>query len=166
MEIAIIAAVDQNWGIGKNNDLMWHLPKDMRFFKDTTEHHLVVMGRKNYDSIPLKYRPLTNRENIILTRNSLFKAEHCAVYHDLETCVAAYQDDPRTLFIIGGGEIYRLALEKLNIRTMYITKVEHAYDADTFFPEINESDWNVEVLFKQEVDEKHAQAFTVYKYSK
>ena len=69
MKFSLIVAMDKNHGIGKNNDLMWHLPKDMRFFKSTTENQVVIMGRKNYDSIPEKYRPLSNRQNVIITRN-------------------------------------------------------------------------------------------------
>jgi dihydrofolate reductase len=72
MEVSLIVAMDAKKGIGKNNDLMWRLPKDMNFFKTTTEHHVVIMGRKNYDSIPLKYRPLSNRLNVIITRNRDF----------------------------------------------------------------------------------------------
>jgi len=72
MKLALIVAMDQNRGIGKDNDLMWHLPAEMRFFTETTKGQIVVMGRKNYDSIPLKYRPLPNRENVILSRNSNF----------------------------------------------------------------------------------------------
>ncbi len=74
MKFSLIVAMDKNHGIGKNNDLMWHLPKDMRFFKSTTENQVVIMGRKNYDSIPEKYRPLSNRQNVIITRNKAFKA--------------------------------------------------------------------------------------------
>ena len=70
MKVALIVAVDQQFGIGKNNDLMWHLPADMKFFKETTMGHIVVTGRKNYDSIPERFRPLPNRENAVLTRNT------------------------------------------------------------------------------------------------
>ncbi|MFT5780437.1 MAG: dihydrofolate reductase, partial [Crocinitomicaceae bacterium] len=110
MKVALIVAMDLEWGIGRNNDLMWHLPKDMRFFKDSTAEQIVVMGRKNYDSIPEKYRPLPNRENVILTRNIKFQAEGCTVFHSLEEALAHYkEEEKRTVFIIGGGEIYRQA---------------------------------------------------------
>ncbi len=72
-KVSLIVAMDRNRGIGRDNDLMWHLPNDMRFFKETTENQIVVMGRKNYDSIPEKYRPLPNRENVILTKTLLLK---------------------------------------------------------------------------------------------
>ena len=81
MKVALIVAMDQEQGIGKNNDLMWHLPVDMKFFKETTNGHIVVMGRKNFDSIPERFRPLSNRENVILTHNATFQAEGCLVFH-------------------------------------------------------------------------------------
>ena len=84
MQIQLIVAMDSERGIGKNNDLMWHLAADMRFFKETTSGHIVVMGRKNWDSIPTKYRPLSNRENVVLTRNTDFSAEGATVFHSLE----------------------------------------------------------------------------------
>ena len=101
MKVSLIVAMDKNRGIGKNNDLMWHLPNDMRFFKETTAHQLVVMGRKNYDSIPEKYRPLPNRKNIILTRNSNFKAKDCDVFYSLDDALVAYANEAeKTIFII------------------------------------------------------------------
>jgi len=81
MKVSLIVAIDLEGGIGKNNDLMWHLPSDMKFFKETTKNQIVVMGRKNFDSIPEKYRPLPNRLNVILTRNKNFTADNCLVYH-------------------------------------------------------------------------------------
>ena len=108
MKVSLIVAMDLDRGIGRDNDLMWHLPNDMKFFKETTQDHIVVMGRKNYDSIPEKYRPLPKRENVVLTRNTEFIAENCEVFHSLEACLEAYKDESeRTVFIIGGGEIYR-----------------------------------------------------------
>ena len=134
MNVALIVAMDRDRGIGRDNDLMWHLPVDMQFFKDTTKNQVVVMGRKNYDSIPAKYRPLPGRENVILTRNESFKADGCAVFNTLEDCLNAYNDETeRTVFIIGGGEIYRLALEANVVDVMYITHINHSYGADTFF---------------------------------
>ena len=81
MKVSLIVAMARNRGIGRDNDLMWHLPNDMRFFKETTENQIVVMGRKNYDSIPEKYRPLPKRENVILTRNMAFQAKDLSLIH-------------------------------------------------------------------------------------
>lgn len=167
MKTALIVAMDSERGIGKNNDLMWHLPKDMQFFKDTTQGQIVVMGRKNYDSIPEKYRPLPNRLNVVLTRNSEFNAPDCLVFHSLEDCLTYFKDEKeRALFIIGGGEIYRMAIESNIVDEMYITHVHHSYEAETFFPEFDAALWKSSLLFQQEIDEKHEAAFTVRKYTK
>ena len=84
--------MDAENGIGKNNDLMWHLPNDMRFFKETTMHHVVIMGRKNYESIPEKYRPLPNRTNVILSRDSTLKIQGCLVFNTLQACLMHFHD--------------------------------------------------------------------------
>ncbi len=166
MKVSLIVAMDKNRGIGKNNDLMWHLPNDMRFFKDTTVNHIVVMGRKNYDSIPEKYRPLPNRRNVILTRNSNFKAKDCDVFNSLDDALGAYEyGSEKTIFIIGGGQIYALALAQEVVDEMYITYVDGDYDADTFFPEFDESKWSKEFVLKQEKDDRHKNSFEVFRYT-
>ena len=165
-KVSLIVAMDKNRGIGRDNDLMWHLPNDMRFFKETTENQIVVMGRKNYDSIPEKYRPLPNRENVILTKNTSFEASNCSVFHSLDAALSAYQSDKnRKFFIIGGGQIYKLALEAKILEEMFITHIDGNYDADTFFPDFNESDWNKELLMSQAIDEKHRHGFKVFRYT-
>ena len=165
MKVSLIVAMDLDRGIGRDNDLMWHLPNDMKFVKETTRDHIVVMGRKNYDSIPEKFRPLPHRENAILTRNTSFEAPNCKVFNSLEDCLENYKDEAsRTLFIIGGGEIYRLALEAGVIEDMYITHINQSYNADTFFPDFDLKKWTVETVMEQPVDEKHEASFTVLKY--
>ena len=140
MFISLIVAMDSERGIGRNNDLMWHLPKDMRFFRETTLDHIVIMGRKNYDSIPLKYRPLDRRENVVLSRNKNFKAEYCKVYHSLNDAVDSFKSETeKKVFIIGGGQIYKEALDLDIISEMYITEVNSTYGADTFFPDFDAS---------------------------
>jgi len=166
MKIALIVAMDAERGIGRNNDLMWNLPTDMQFFKSTTQGHIVVMGRKNFDSIPEKYRPLPQRLNCVLSRSSDFTAPDCLVFQNLLECVQQFQEDSRTLFIIGGGEIYRLAMEELSMDEMYITKIDGVFGADTFFPTFDESAWNIEILKTQEINDKHSHRFTIYKYSR
>lgn len=167
MKVSLIVAMDLDRGIGRDNDLMWHLPNDMKFFKETTQNHVVVMGRKNYDSIPEKYRPLPNRENVVLTRNTDFTADNCKVFHSLEDCLDAYKNETdRTVFIIGGGEIYRLALEANAIGEMYITHINHRYGADTFFPDFNLKDWSVETVQDQPKDDRHEASFSVLRYYK
>lgn len=166
MKVSLIVAMDRERGIGKNNDLMWHLPADMKFFRETTTGHIVVMGRKNYDSIPERFRPLPNRENAVLSRSSDFEAEGCEVFSSLEACYAHYQHETkRTVFIIGGGQIYREALNSGKVTEMYITYVDHVYGADTFFPEFDAAQWHTETILTHVADEKHAVGFEVVKYS-
>ena len=159
--------MDLEKGIGKNNDLMWHLPADMKFFKQTTENHIVVMGRKNWDSIPLRFRPLSNRENVVLTRNQHFHADDCLVLHSLNEVWEHYKTEKdRTVFIIGGGEIYKQALESDLVTEMYITHVNKKFGADTFFPNFDLQKWKVEVIQHHEKDDKHEVEFQVNKYTK
>lgn len=167
MKVGLIVAMDKERGIGKNNDLMWHLPADMKFFKETSTGHIVVMGRKNYDSIPDRFRPLPNRENVVLTRNKDFTAEGCLVFHSLEACLEHYKNETeRIVYIIGGGEIYHQALELRCLDEMYITHVDKEYGADTFFPKFDESDWIVSEVMEHGPDEKHEVGFVVNKYIK
>lgn len=167
MKVALIVAMDLERGIGRNNDLMWHLPKDMRFFKETTTGHIVVMGRKNFESIPEKYRPLPNRENVVLTRNTSYEAENCQIFHSLADCLAFYQnEEERTVFIIGGGEIYKQSLDFNCIDEMYITHVNSTFGADTFFPLFDLKQWKATTIQQHEKDEKHEASFTIIKYEK
>ena len=167
MKVSLIVAVDAESGIGKDNDLMWHLPEDMKFFKDKTSGQIVVMGRKNYESIPKRFRPLPNRDNVVLTKNKDFEAEGCKVFNSLNECLIDYEnEEERTVFIIGGGEIYRLALEEGVVDEMFITHINKAYGADTFFPQFDASKWEVSNLFEQPIDERHDASFTVKQYLK
>ncbi len=167
MKVSLIVAVDAEGGIGRNNDLMWHLPEDMKFFKEKTTGHIVVMGRKNYESIPERYRPLPKRENAILTRNKDFEALGCMVFHSLNECLIAYaNEEERTVFIIGGGEIYRMAMEEDVVDEMFITHIDKAYGADTFFPQFDVSKWEVSEIFEHSADERHDASFTVKQYLK
>lgn len=167
MKVALIVAMDLERGIGRDNDLMWHLPNDMKFFTETTRGQIVVMGRRNYDSIPDKYRPLPHRENVVLTRNKDFSAPDCKVFNTLQDCLEHYKNETeRTLFIIGGGEIYRLALEAGVVEEMYITHINHRYGADTFFPEFDLKAWKVETVLEQMQDERHEASFTALHYTK
>ena len=155
MKVSLIVAVSENGVIGKDNDLIWHLPKDMKFFKDTTMGHHVIMGRKNFESIPHKFRPLPNRTNIVITRQSNYKAEGCLVVNSVEEALEiAKQNGDSDPFIIGGGQIYKIALEQNLVDRIYLTRIYYSFDGDTFFPELN-SDWkeiNREDCFKDEIN--------------
>lgn len=167
MKVSLIVAMDLEKGIGKNNDLMWHLPADMLFFKETTLNHIVVMGRKNFESIPERFRPLPNRENAILTRNTDFSAPNCTVFNSMEDCLKHYENETeRTVFIIGGGQIYKEVIESDVVDEMFITYVDHTFGADTFFPAIDLSQWNEELISSHTADSKNAYNFTVKKYTK
>lgn len=167
MKVALIVAMDRERGIGKNNDLMWHLPADMRFFKETTTDQIVVMGRKNFESIPERFRPLPNRTNVVLTRNVQFTAPGCEIFHSLETCLEAYKNETeKTVFIIGGGEIYKEALASEAVEEMFITHVDEVFGADTFFPELIEGRWSKSVVFEYEKDEKNGASFAVWRYER
>ena len=167
MIVSLIVAQAKNRAIGKGNDLIWHLPTDMKFFKETTRGHHVLMGRKNYLSIPEKFRPLPGRPNLILTRQQGYIAPGCTVIHDIESGIdLAREAGEEELFVIGGGEVYKLALEKGLIDRMYITEVEASFDADAYFPEIDNSEWTVETIQKHVADDRHAHAFRMDIYNK
>ena len=155
MKVSLIVAVSENGVIGKDNDLIWHLPKDMQFFKEITIGHHVIMGRKNFESIPHKYRPLPNRTNIIITRQSEYKAGGCIVVNSVKTALEiAKNNGDIEPFIIGGGQIYRIALEENLVDKIYLTKIHHSFKGDTFFPELS-SDWKETNKTENKADDKH-----------
>jgi len=159
MKVSLIVAVAENNVIGKDNDLIWDLPKDMRFFKATTLNHHVIMGRKNFESIPKKYRPLPNRTNVVITRQSDYKAEGCVVVNSVESALEiAKENKDNEPFIIGGGQIYKIALEQNLVDKIYLTKVHHTFEGDTFFPELG-NDWKEISKLENKADEKHKYAY-------
>jgi len=156
MKVSLIVAVSENGVIGKNNDLIWHLPKDIRLFKETTMGHHVIMGRKNFESIPHKYRPLPNRTNVVITRQTDYAAEGCVVVNSVEEALeVAKNNNDNEAFIIGGGQIYKLALEAKMIDKIYLTKVHHSFEGDTFLPELS-SNWEEVSKVEHKADEKHS----------
>lgn len=132
MDISIIVAVAKNWVIGKDNHLLWHLSGDMKHFRALTTGNVVIMGRKTFDSIG---KPLPNRRNIILSR-SLEKIDGCEVYSDVENLLADPTLKHEKIFIMGGGEIYRLFLPLA--KRIFLTHVDVEITGDTTFPEIGE----------------------------
>lgn len=159
MKVSLIVAVSENGVIGKDNDLIWHLPNDMQFFKKTTMGHHVIMGRKNFESIPHKYRPLPNRTNIVITRQSDYITEDCEVVNSVEEALdVAKKNGDNEAFIIGGGQIYKLAIEKKLIDKIYLTKVHHSFDGDTFFPKLN-SNWIETKKIENKADKKHRYSY-------
>tara|TARA_B100000900_G_scaffold309321_1_gene268021 strand:- start:3525 stop:4025 length:501 start_codon:yes stop_codon:yes gene_type:complete len=166
MKVSLIVAVAENGVIGKNNDLIWNFPKDMRFFKETTVGHHVIMGRKNFESIPDRYRPLSNRINVVITRQSYYQAEGCVVVNSLEAALEiAQHNSDNEPFIIGGGQIYKLALERNLVDKIYLTKIHCSFEGDTFFPELSEEFKEIN-REEHEADEKHACDFSIITYKK
>jgi len=164
MEIAMIAAVAQNGAIGKNNDLVWSLPDDMKYFMNTTKDHFIVMGRKNYESLPPKFRPLPNRTNVVITRQPTFKLDNAFVVHSLEEALAfCKKEKQKKIFIIGGGQIYEQTLPHTD--TLYITEIHQSFDGDTFFPNYNKDEWQEVSREHHPIDERHSHSFdfVVYK---
>ena len=159
MIVSLIVAVAENGVIGKDNELIWHLPKDMRFFKETTLGHHVIMGRKNFESIPNKYRPLPDRTNIVITHQSEYKAEGSIVVNSVKAALdIAKNNGDANPFIIGGGQIYKLALEANLVDKIYLTKINHTFDGDTFFPKLG-NEWKVLEFISNKSDEKHKYDF-------
>lgn len=132
----IIVAVDKNWAIGKNNKMMWSIPADMRFFREKTTGHVVVMGRKTLESFP-NGLPLKQRTNIVLSRDRNYQVKGALAVHTMEALLEHLKGyAPEEIFIIGGESIYRQFLPYCD--TAYVTKIDHAYDADTHFPNLDE----------------------------
>ena len=136
----IIVAVAKDWGIGKDNDLLFHIPEDMKYFRKMTKGSTVVMGRKTLESFP-KGEPLPNRTNVVLTRSRDYEKEGVTVVHNFEELEALNLEEP--VFVIGGASVYRNLLSKC--RRAYITKIDAVKPADTFFPDLDENpDWELE----------------------
>jgi dihydrofolate reductase len=165
MIVSLIAALTKNNVIGKNNDLPWRLPDDMKYFMQTTKGHYVIMGRKNYDSIPEKFRPLPNRTNIVVTRQKNFLAPHCIVVNSLEEGLAlAREAGQQEAFIIGGAEIYSRSLDYAH--RLYLTEIQGEIEGDTYFPEFDKPDWKEVSRRHHAADERHAFAFDFVIYEK
>ncbi len=135
--IIIIAAIGLNNELGKDNDLIWYLPADLKRFKKVTSGHSIIMGRNTFESIG---KPLPNRRSIIITRNTSYKKEGCDVVHSLEEAINLIKDQ-KNAFIIGGAQIYKEAIEKQLVDQLDITKVHQNFEADVFFPTIDQSVW-------------------------
>ena len=152
MKISLVVAASDNHAIGKDNQLLWHLPKDMRFFKNTTWALPILMGRKTFESLGNKVLP--GRLNIIITRQANKEYEGAKVVASLEEAIElAKQNDYKELMVIGGGEIYSMAMPLA--QTIYLTRVHTTIEGDTYFPELGK-EWVKESSEPQLADEKHA----------
>ena len=152
MIISAIVAMSTNRVIGRDLGLPWHQPKDMKFFKDTTMGHHLIMGRNNFAS--MDYRPLKGRINIVLTRDPFFITSSALVMHSIEEALSyAYEAGEEEVFIIGGGEIYKQSL--LLLDKIYLTEVITELSGDTYFPEIDMNEWNLVSSEQVEADAKN-----------
>lgn len=165
MIVSLIAALSENRVIGKNNDLPWRLPDDMKYFMETTSGHYVIMGRKNYQSLPEKFRPLPNRTNIVITRSPGFSAPGCQVVHTLTHALEiAHKANQTEVFIIGGAEIYTLSLP--HAHRLYLTEIKAEVAGDTYFPNVKLTEWKELSRRRHSVDTKHPFAFDFVVYEK
>jgi len=161
MIISIIVAIAKNRVIGVDGGLPWHLPEDLKFFSKTTTGHCVLLGRKNFDSIPEKYRPLPKRTNIVLTRQKNFSADGVIVVHDFKSAIEQAKALHETeLFIIGGAEIYSHFMDSAD--RMYITEIDATPEGDTYFPSFDETLWRKKLIYSKEKDAVHSHAFKTY----
>ena len=152
--ITIIAAAGQNNELGKDNDLVWHLPDDFKRFKELTTGHHIIMGRKTFETFP---KPLPNRIHIVISKNKSYKAEGAIVVESINEALQIAKDDDQP-FIIGGGEIYKLGLEIAD--KIELTRVHKNFEADTFFPEIPMENWQLVQEEYHNKDERHKYAFS------
>nr|AIA17894.1 Dihydrofolate reductase [uncultured bacterium] len=165
MIISLIAARSRNGVIGKNNDLPWSLPDDSKYFMVTTRGHHAIMGRKNYDSLPDAYKPLPNRTNIVVTRQRAFSAPGCIVVHNIDDALnLARTRGESEAFVIGGAEIYTLALANAN--RLYLTEIEADVDGDTYFPSFDKAQWKQVSRKHHDADQRHAYAFDFVVYER
>lgn len=154
-KISIAVAIGENYAIGKNNQLLWHMPADLKFFKQTTSGHTVIMGRKTFDSVG---KPLPNRRNIVISRNAQLKIDGVEVVNSLAEALAITKTEEKQVFIVGGAEIYKQALPKT--KNLYLTTIHHNFEADTFFPEIDRNEWKLISSEAHKADEKNKYAYT------
>ncbi|CAM4334569.1 dihydrofolate reductase [Flavobacterium terrigena] len=157
--LTLIAATSTNNALGKDNQLVWHLPDDFKRFKSLTSGHYIIMGRKTFESFP---KPLPNRTHVIITRQKNYEVpEGCVVVPSLEKAIEVCPKNDE-VYIIGGGEIYKQSIDIAD--KVELTRVHTNVEADTFFPEIDPKKWNVVFEEHHEKDEKHAFDFTFITY--
>jgi dihydrofolate reductase len=165
MIISLIAALAQNRVIGKDNDLPWRLPDDMKFFMQSTKGHYVIMGRKNYDSLQDKFKPLPQRTNIVVTRQKDLHAPGCIVVNAVEKALdIAKQNNEQEAFVIGGAEIYKIALPLAH--RLYLTEIHAHVQGDTYFPEFDKKEWNEVSRVPHKADERHPFSFDFVIYER
>ena len=160
--ITIIAAIAKNNALGKDNDLIWHLPADLKRFKKITSGHHILMGRNTFESIG---KPLPNRTTIIITRNKDYVKEGCFIANSLEEALEMAEEDEQ-IYIIGGAQIYKYALENNLVDALEITRVHQEFEADAFFPKIDKVVWKPVEREDFKADEKNKFDYSFIRYEK
>lgn len=160
--LSIIVAIAENNVIGKNNQLIWHLPEDLKRFKQLTTDHTIIMGRKTFESLG---RVLPNRKHIVLCQSNILKIqdENVEVISDIKLLDKYIQSEEEN-FVIGGASIYRLLMPYVN--KMYITKIHQSFEGDVYFPQINEEEWQVTLREKGIKDEKNPYDYEYINYER
>ncbi|MEX6627038.1 dihydrofolate reductase [Tenacibaculum salmonis] len=158
--ITIIAAIANNNALGKDNDLIWHLPADLKRFKKVTSGHYILMGRNTFESIG---RPLPNRTSVIITRNNDYLKDGCLVAHSLEEAIELSKDET-DIFIIGGAQVYKEAIENNLVDKLDICLVHHSFEADVFFPNIDMNIWKEASREDFKADEKNKYDYSFVSY--
>ncbi|WP_347156452.1 dihydrofolate reductase [Pontibacter chitinilyticus] len=153
--IALVVAVAENNVIGKDNQLIWHLPADLKHFKQITMGHPILMGRKTYESIG---KPLPGRTSLIITTQMGYTAADCIVVHTLQEAFEKALELDEQVYLIGGAEIYKQALPQVD--TIYLTRLHHQFEGDTYFPELHENEWQVVSEEKHAPDEKNKYSYS------
>ena len=157
----LIAAVDKNWGIGKDNDLLFHIKEDMRFFKEKTVGNVIIVGRKTLESFPAS-KPLPDRKNIVITRDTDYKCDDCIIVHSTDELFEVIKNYKENVYVCGGAEIYSLLLPYCD--TAYITKVDAIADAQKFMPNLDEFDgWKLDTDGETQTNGKYNFKFCTYK---
>ncbi|RKQ37617.1 dihydrofolate reductase [Oceanobacillus halophilus] len=160
--LSLLVAMDKNRIIGANNDLPWHLPNDLKFFKQKTTGHTIIMGRKTFQSIG---RALPNRRNVVLTKSKIDFPEGVEVIHDITTVLQWNKEQPEEeFFIIGGGNIFTQILPFAD--RMYITWIDEEFQGETYFPVFEEEKWNLSSKIKGEKDEKNRYDYYFLQYDR
>lgn len=160
--VTIIAAIAKNNALGKNNDLIWHLPADLKRFKQVTTGHHILMGRNTFESIG---KPLPNRTTIIITRNNNYFQNGCLIANSIEQAIELAKNDDK-IFIIGGAQIYKEALKNKLVDKLDITLVHEEFEADVFFPEIDSNQWQETFRKDYKADEKNKYDYSFISYER
>ncbi len=162
MKLSIVAAIGNNNVIGKDNNLIWHLPADLKYFKTLTMGHTMIMGRKTFESIG---KALPGRKTIILSSSHTFYAEGCQVARSMAEALEMAAKD-KEVFVVGGSEVYAQALQLSKTRYMYLTRVYASFDGDAFFPDFDDSQWELISMEDHQPDEKNPYAYSFLKYKR